>query len=59
MNLVEIEDKNKRYSFEPGSICCAYCGWRPEDRWDDAPEGFMRDEHGEWVCGEGKCQGEE
>jgi hypothetical protein len=37
--------------FEPGSVCCQYCGWRPEDRWDDSPEGFVR-EGSRWTCDE-------
>lgn len=38
--------------FEPGCIQCACCGWKPEDPWDDSPEGFKFND--QWECGE--CQ---
>jgi hypothetical protein len=34
--------------FEPGCIRCAKCGQKPEDPWDDAPEGFEYNEG--WWC---------
>lgn len=44
--------------FEQGCIQCACCGWRPEDGWDDSPEGFdfvqYGDLGGQWECDD--CQ---
>ena len=41
---------NDKY-FEPGSIKCADCGWKPEDRWDDCPDDFEKVD-GQWFCSE-------
>lgn len=46
--------------FEPGCICCAGCGWRPDDQWDTSPEGFTfvaypspeYPNSGQWECDE-------
>ena len=36
--------------FEPGCIRCADCGFKPEDPWDDAPEGFDYETFEQWMC---------
>ena len=47
--------------FEPGCIQCVDCGWKPEDPWDDALEGFdyviYEGLGGQWECEE--CQKKE
>lgn len=36
--------------FEPGCIQCSECGWKPEDPWDDSPEGFTYTQLCGWLC---------
>ena len=36
--------------FEPGCIQCSECGHKPEDLWDDAPEGFTYTQFLGWLC---------
>ena len=36
--------------FEPGCIQCSECGHKPEDPWDDAPEGFYWTFLLGWIC---------
>lgn len=38
-------------TFEPGKIVCQECRHKPEDPWDEAPEGFVSWQGlGEWYC---------
>lgn len=42
--------------FEPGCIKCNCCGFKPDDPWDDCPDGFVFAEdrffppQGDWLC---------
>lgn len=37
------------YKFEPGSIQCCECGWKPEDPWNDSPDDFVKLDI-KWYC---------
>lgn len=55
--MIELKPvKKTNYVFEPGDCVCGYCGWKPEDVWDDSPEGFKRID-GVWTCDH--CEGVE
>lgn len=41
--------------FESGCIQCSQCGFKPDDAWDDSPEGFTYTQLVGWVCDE--CMG--